>query len=558
MSARTRELLSRWQRGGYLSLLLLLLTIVAALPALLDDFPDIGCPVSPPSTPPVSGSVGGGIIPGYEPEVVGLISGTDSPVLGRQTVSRVLSISTTSTAPLSVEIRYMGVNSAYNLMFTGHQPRNPAGPAPYVWENIPIGPFERRIGVSYIAPEPANQLSSVNFEDMFLVRTPSGHEYYWVKPLRILKPGLSAGSEESSTFGETDARESDVARTLFPENAASSYSWWVSHFWFGLGAGTKLLTTDLCQSSVNYLRGGGFFIAIRVPDAAGENDSNPVAMPFRYDEPGHYPRLDLLDETVYPAVPVVSLPLVVSTDWRRFALNQLPAASGEHWVVLQPSASGQTNCPANLNLSAWEFYCFLPIDAGPSLMVWNEKVLPAYFCFETGSPPPFASVLSETLGLAGHEEAGVFDTPVTAMGPFPIRLAGGSLDPPYFVSGPQLARAQPSSRLQLRFLVQNTGSAIATITLSTTSTLHLPWRIFRGLYDKPDLTMPVTGNVTLNRGVSAPIWLVVDVPSGAYGAETVILTASSTSPTRSTWNSGLVWFGSLPTVRRIHRHLNPR
>jgi hypothetical protein len=445
-------------------------------------------------------------------------------------------------------------------MFSGYQPKNPSGPPPYIFENVALGAFERDIGVTYNAPAPWNKLPSVNLEDMFTVRVTAGaghwNDSYSVLPCTVLAAGstpapqeLPPAQDDSGLAGKTDA-----AALAVGANSAASYSWWYTEFYFGLGQSTTM-TTDLCQGSVGYLQGGNFFVAVRYPTSAAAGASSAIPGPFRYGETNGYPRLDLLNETPWPNTVVVSMPLAVAPEWMTYAANSLPQAAGERWVTMAPSSETQATCPANLNLPNWEFYAYVPMDAGPTPSAWSDKVLPGYFCFVTSSPPPFLESLATALGL-GAEEADTTSAQVTAMGPFPIRLAGNPPNPPYLVSGPQMAVVKPPGQVQLRFLVENPGTTPLQVTTSVSSSLHLSWGIYRGSFDAPYLTNPVQGAIDLGHGEATPVWVVANVPAGVTGAETVIFTATSTSPAGSTWNSGLVWLGNPSNLgRTIRRHL---
>jgi hypothetical protein len=453
-----------------------------------------------------------------------------------------------------VTIIYTPPFVAVNPTFIGPQPTNPSGPAPYRFNNVTVNSFETDLTVHYTTmtncccvgcPSLSN---TSNSQDFFIVRLASGHEYDASMPLDLEQ----AGSAHAASLVDAEPAGGTVVRSESAAAAAVGGQWWYSEFYVGF-EGALAMSTSLCQSTVSFLQGGNAFVAIRFPVSGGA--SVPFPLPLRYGESGHYPRLDLLNEDVTPNVAAASVPLHLMPEWMTYAATVLPQATGEQWLTVGGSSADQVSCPANLNLSTWEFYSYLPMDAGSSVQAWADKILPGYFCFVTSTPPPFLATIQEALGLELDEEAASLSV-VTAMGPFAIRLLGSPPDPPYLVAGPQMAQVKSPGQAQLRFLIENKGSQSAAVTLSTTSTQQLPWQIYNGTFTAPNTGSPVSGPISISAGGAAPVWLLANVPSGASGAETVVLTASSTSPARSTWNSGLVWLGSAPNLgRTVRRHL---
>jgi hypothetical protein len=497
---------------------------------------------------------------GLPAEVTGYFGGVGGPVTSGQRVFRVLSLYP-NPAPSTVQISYTPPTGATNVTFAGYNlPKNPGGPPPYIFENALLGPISNEITISYDAPRPWNPTeggppwTTRTESDTAVVTVASGNSYTFEKPLTVNAPAAQAPPDRFAA-GEAMSSSAELAPELPPHlQSLVAPPWWFSELFFGAGNPINL-TTSLCQQSVSYLQTGSFFIAVRYPVAAEGAPPLPFPFPMRYGAPGFYPRLDLLNESNGPPVAIVSLPLEARPERADFVNNQLPGVAGEHWVALAPAAGTPASCPANLSVTRWEAYSWLPIDPGTNQAAWTEKVFPGYFCFVNGSLPTFLFGPAQAGGLEA-EPFGALDSPVTAMGPFPIRLTANPPDPPYIVSGPEFLGVKPPGQARLQFYVEDWGAAAITVTLGTSSTLHLSWKAYNDAAGQPNLASQITGPITITPAGPAVVWLVADIAAGVAGAETVILTASSSSPARSTWNSGLVWIGPPPNPgHKARRHL---
>jgi hypothetical protein len=310
----------------------------------------------------------------------------------------------------------------------------------------------------------------------------------------------------------------------------------------------------MCTEIAAYLRSGAVFVALRVPEIEGAT-ADPI--PRLYGQEPYFPVFDVRDATRWPRAAVARLPLEPAREWIDWAANSLPAAPGERWTVLKVSPDTEVACPSGLDLAWWDLTVFIPFDPGPVPGAWDERVLIGYFCVVGSTTPPFlpASAAPATTVV---EAATAAEPRVTALGPFPIRLAANPPDPPYTIGGPQVAWAGPPQRLALHFEIGNWNPGTPTVTLAVRSRLRLPWRIYDGSEDAPYPASPIAAPITLPANGSRDIWLVVEVPAGIGGAECVTLTASSTAPDRSTWNTGIVWLGEWPHNGNPLRRRVPR
>ncbi len=544
MQARPRHLPACVRRGTHLRLLTVLLVTAVTYPFLCGDTCGPGYEVPPGSQSQIIGRVAG-----LGPTVSGTVNGVSTPVAPAQPIDRrYLLFYAPSQAPSSPAVssraaanttRYWPPDGAFAVFFTGLQPDNPQGPPPFVFTGVP-GAASTELVAHYGAPDLPVNRARYDAAEMCQVVEANGTTTTMLHFTTVTAAPVAAATAPPAVL---DAAAIEPA-------AAATYTWWLPEFYFGVAGVT--MTTSVCTAANSYFQGGSFFVAARLPisDAAPQ-----VPIVFRYGEPGNYPSLDLLDESSWPAVTKTSLPLEVRHDWLDWAENALPRADGEHWTTLAPSPTAPVTCPAGLNLTSWEYYTAVPIDAGTDSTAWDEKVFPAYLCFVGATPPPFVAPTGAQLIASALGATGGGDT-VMALGPFPIRLPGGNPQPPFSVHGAGLRGVMPPKRVELFFMVENLTNLTVTATVTLKSKLKLPWKAYNGSFAEPDLGSPITAPLTITRYSSAEVWAVVDVPDGVGGDETVTLTATSPSTGRSTWNTGLLWFGNWPHVAHpVRRHL---
>ncbi len=553
MPARPCRLCARLQDSGYLRFAVTLVFTAAAFPFL----------AGPYCFQAGSNSNITDLWPGVPPPGTATITGTNGPVAPASPVNRQYnippppvppapSLSSASESSLGglATITYWPPTGAQNPSFTGLQPDNPQGPPPFVFSDVPLGTPTEILAHYNAPPLPANR-ARYDVADTFMVTQENGNVQAWLRYTTVTNEPIPASSTpEAPLAWPATGRTEDAPRQAVTA-AIEPYTWWRPEFWFGLSGVT--MTTDLCNATTDYFQGGSFFVAARLPitDAA---PNVPIA--FRYAEPGRYPRLDLLDYSTRPTTVRTTLPLELRQEWLEWAENALPRADGEHWTALAPSPTAPATCQAGLSSASWEYYSAVPVDAGATASAWNEKVLPSYLCFVGTDAPPFVPAAAALLGLVTSMAAPPPPL-VTALGPFPIRLPANPPDPPFLVHGAGLRSVLAPAHLELMFMLENATSQAATATVSARSKLKLPWRAYNGSWSAPGLGSPITGPVTIQGQNSVPVWLVVDVPAGVAGAETLTVTATSPANGHSTWNTGVIWFGGWPhvghpVIRRLH------
>jgi hypothetical protein len=544
MKARLGHLRGAARPYAYLRLGAILLITAVALPLLTG--PKCGGPGLPPgSTSQVVGRVAG-----VAPAVSGTVNGATGPVAPAQPVDqRFMLFYPPPSAPAPVAaaatatntVRYWPPTGALSPFFTGLQPDNPQGPPPFVFTGVP-GSTPTELTAHYGAPELPEDRARYDVAEMCEVVEANGDTTAMLHFTTVTSEiGAAAGTESEPPLAPPAGR---------PVSAASAYSWWRPEFYFGVPGIT--MTTTLCNAASSYFQGGSFFVAARLPIS----DAAPaVPIVFRYGESGHYPSLDLIDESTWPPVTRSSLPLEVRHELLDWAENTLPRADGEHWTTLAPSPTASAACPSGLNLTSWEYYSAVPLDAGGDPGAWEEKVFPAYLCFVGSSAPPFVAQSGVQLIAGALDASGDADL-ITALGPFPIRLPASNPQPPFAVHSAGLRGVMPPQRVELLFMVENLANQTVTAAVTLKSKLRLPWKTYRGEFDHPDLARPITAPLTIARLSSEAVWAVVDVPAWVGGGETVTLTATEPATGHAAWNTGVVWLGSWPHVAHVvRRHL---
>ena len=451
-----------------------------------------------------------------------------------------------------------------------YPPDNPNGPPPYYFTNVPVDAYGRaEITVSYTVPPvpigtcivdsltvqnggfghsdyAGRQVGRHLLSQMAAPLTPSAERL--LTPPAALKPdGISLPQEGpfNGVYAEPKVMVSQ-----------QDYHVWRVHLESGLIDET--LTSTLCQSVVDLLQEDTTFVALRFPDlSATPPYTSPHGLPVVFHE-GFLPTVNLMqyDDEGNPLAEVLTASMEYKLERLSFLVNEMPSAEGEYWLALGASSPPIT-CPEGLDIAAgdWGIETELWLDFGGEEGACAGCVLSVYYCYE-GQELPFSSTwmaraLDGDIGVTSYQGWGI-----TCMGPHPLRLRGGGTpDPPFVLDGRHSAVISPTQTISFPHTIRNLGDDPVTVTLDHTSTLEIPWGVYAGTEDEPDLPLvPVTDPVDL-----APqwdlmgrntrhFWLIAEVPAGTQGAETLRITASDvTSPALSTWTSDLLWVGDWMT-----------
>lgn len=432
-------------------------------------------------------------------------------------------------APTTVTVKWYPPSGASQLWFSV-APKNPQGPAPYVFENVavPGTTGTPALRVSYQGPTSGAR----TLVDSFVIVTSTGSTYSTHFLDKADTSGIQAPG--SSVLAPPPAVGQSV-------HAAADYQWALSELWY---YNTQApLNQDLCQSWMDLVGSRKAFTAVRVPVPGGMSAASTSYKGPLVSRAGtnSSPRVALLSyEQGMPPAELLTAAMELKPERLEFAENRLPGKSGEHWTVFGAAGSPQV-CPNGIQIGSgkWELYSSTPLDLGGT--VTPGAVLTAYHCWEGPEPPFFLRAAGQGSGDEGRIHAYPEDD-VTCYGPLPLVAPGGTL-PPVEVSGPNYAEVPYPARVQLHHsVVAQELPRSATFAL-TSSLGGTDWKLYFGSATGPDLNRPVTGVVPLQ--ASLDIWVVGDVPAGVKGTDVVTLTVTATThPDKPVWNTDIVMIGA--------------
>ncbi|MGV8042572.1 MAG: hypothetical protein AB2L07_21825 [Thermoanaerobaculaceae bacterium] len=469
---------------------------------------------------------------GLDPEIDAAIGGETSPCGQRMRMLillwLVLSGGDTTEAAPTVTVHYYPPASATNLWFS-LAPKNPQGPAPYVFENVPMSPdgSTPTLRVSYQGPNSGTR----KLVDTFVVTTPSGATY--------------------STHLVDQAQTSPLTRTFaLPERAASARSsadvvnadrqWGLSEMWYYNPE--VALDQSSCQSWMDLVGSKKSFVAIRFPGegttgaAPGQTSfMGPLALRAGAD---NSPRVSLVSYVDGPPKEILTTAMTLKPERLEFAESRLPSAAGEHWTAMG-AAGAPAVCPNGIQIGSgkWELFSRTPMDLGG--VARPGTVLTAYACWEGPTPPFFFQGAAQSAGVGGRIHT-FANEDISCYGPIPLTAPGGSL-PPLELSGPGFARVPQPARVQLHHSVHAQQALSATFALSS-SLGGTAWKLYFGSANAPDLNRPVSGAVALQGYTD--VWVVGDVPAGVRGTDVVTLNVTAaTHPTAPVWTTDIAVIG---------------
>jgi hypothetical protein len=295
------------------------------------------------------------------------------------------------------------------------------------------------------------------------------------------------------------------------------------------------MTTSLCQQVVDWLQSSNTFVALRIPVTFPTGDSNYYKNPaLLVTDSTNQARIELTDKTKSVMNPI---PLVMRPERLTFAGNRLPAATGERWVTMGVAANPKATCPADLNLTAWEFFLMVPFD-----LLGNTGEVPIYFCQEGQNPPPLGQAVQKVLdrkpmlGSGG----GVQVDGITCIGPQSQNL---SINPVIQFGNPAIAWGiKPPREIKIFHEV-----FVNTFPINLNFSVNSPitganWQLFWGDKTAPYPSQPVDTPATMPSGINF-IWLVGTVPDGTVaGSYNVVISAEKAGdPTVKASVTDLLW-----------------
>lgn len=337
----------------------------------------------------------------------------------------------------------------------------------------------------------------------------------------------STGAILKSAAGRTVLTSDGKPPNLAAPNALALQRW----YWMD----NVTMNTALCQQVVDWLQSSNTFVALRTPVTFPTGDSNYYKNPaLLVTDSINQARIELTDKMKSVMNPI---PLEMRPERLTFAGNRLPAATGERWVTMGVAANPKATCPADLNLTAWEFFLMVPFD-----LSGNTGEVPIYFCQEGQNPPPTGQTVQKVSGgqpLLGASGAVQADG-ITCIGPQPHSLATNFT---FKFGNPAIAWGiKPPKEVKIFHELYVNGGPLSLNFIIDSPINGAVWKLFKGTETAPDFNQQIVSPTTIPFGVNF-LWLVGTIPDGtSAGSYNVIVSAEKAGdPTVKTSVTDLLW-----------------
>ncbi len=323
-----------------------------------------------------------------------------------------------------------------------------------------------------------------------------------------------------------------------------------------IGPSAMDMSTTTCQAWADFVQGERVFYALRFPVAHVAIEPPPEdpqaswyhILPVVMDS-SSTPELWLEGYAPWVVGRYGPLPLEIKPEYLEFCREALPTAPGEGWVTLGAVADADVQCPATFMGDDWGLALKMDLDFGGQRDAMVNETLAWYVCYQ--EPGLGASPYRALARAAGAQLYAAWDT--VCMGPLPLPLLDDVRpEPPFSLEGVRAAgHVTPTQSISLAFACANMDTQPVDIKIEIASERGLTWDAKMGTHSAP-FTPPQPLPETLRLGPKGTgrqfIWFTADIPAdAAWGGETLTITASDAlNPTRSTWNTGLVWVGDWP------------
>jgi hypothetical protein len=426
---------------------------------------------------------------------------------------------------------YPDLENCYKFRFYDDPMPEPGGP-PYVW-NLEVNPQTgetAQIEVFFDYYGPMSNSFTVEAGDQ--KESFSGNDRLGAWPIIP----RSAAPQDTTP----------QARTANPLD--DDYYFWETTLYYGFWRGPEM-TTELCQRGIDFLQSGTTFAAVRFPvQPPTLVYSDPYTLPVAFR--GEYtPTMKLVDYSAR-ATSVLTMPLEYKFDYLGFMESELPWAVGEHWMALGVPSEPKITCPPGIDSDNMEVIIELALDFGGEKDACTDCVLPVYYCYEGEQQPMLDSLVQGLInqeqelgiGLESYQGSGI-----TCLGPDPLRLEDEeNPSPPFAIRGEWTVWITETQTISLVHEIYTLNDAPVTVNLDYTSTLDLPWGIYSGTWNGPDIPLvPLDEPLTLDAITpSRYFWVIADVPAGKNGPEILQITARSvTTPKPQAVTADLIWIG---------------
>jgi hypothetical protein len=533
-------------RWVYLRFLSLLLVIVVGIFGLLSSTgcgePGPGCgPIGgsdysldrPISAPPYSISISGssGSIQKWK---IGSALDQDA-VLPGSVVTREISYSTTPGNDPTTII-WTPPEGATNFTFN-HTPL-PGGP-PFVFDNDP--PLTLPITITYNAPLLPSYWNTRIIGETIRASKEGNTDDIHVLNYTISKSGStklearSIAQQPQSLENQGETPSSTTSSLSAADTVISAKE--VQH-WYGVPGNP--MDTALCQQIFDWLQSEETFAAMRIPVSIGSDLSYDLPVIFPASDALGTPKVRLEANGV-PVAGIPSVSLVIRSDRIPFMENELPSASGEHWVALGVDPTNKVTCPTDLNLPNWEFFFEFPVNPATPI-----DSFPMYYCQDGQTAPPFGITALSLIANQVEKRStdGIQEEGITCLGPYEQNI---NTNPVIYVGHPNTVWGKlPLDEIQLQHYVQVIGLAPTINFIINSNITGFDWKLYEGDESAPDLSKEV--DITQPYTASPNImffWMIGTVPTGTRpGPYTVSLRVeNSANPDEFGSSTDLIWVG---------------
>lgn len=436
-----------------------------------------------------------------------------------------LGVSVMSSAKSTASVEWTPPPGATSFEFLSHQPVDPNGPTPFVFVGLGDGDT---LQVAYLAPGLPDGRDEVELVDTFAATDAEGsRRFAAVNTLVTEDPGKLAQTVESG-FSEWP-----VSAKLASEVPAWQWQLWLYPHPEGF-----TMTEGYCQAWLDVLQAPETFLAISFPLTEGLlSDSGSYALPVIFDH-GNAPRADLLDYRGEGQTSIVESRLDLRPEYHSALAND--GRTDVAWMAFSPPPTPELSCPQGLSIpeGEWELHGEMWFDFGGQLSV--DARLEFYVCAEVQESRMLRA-------LAPGGSLTVLETPsLFCLGPGFVHLdSENPPTPPFEISGPNVATAEGPAELQFHHRILSRSEAPIQVEIDMHSGQGFDWRVVAGTWEEPDPNEEITGPILLNSAYeSADFWIIGEVPAGAIGSETIIVTIRMVDePWKSLMTTDIVWLG---------------
>jgi hypothetical protein len=464
------------------------------------------------------------------PASSGSSGGADAAALN-QSVDIGLSMERLSTATV-VELTWTPPEGASGFQFGGLQPTNPDGPLPFLFSEVPAhdeAPDTPDLQLSYQPPAVAG---GHVFIDTVVAATADG-------TVEGFSLSHALGAQSSSALG---------AGALMTARDVAGSPTWRFRKWLYDPAGAEPLPLTEAVDLIDYFQGGSFFVGLRFP-VDQEAEILAYRLPVAFQD-GVEPVLAILDHSLpwgdddlsqsVAVIPLEYLP--ARNEWLQNTMSAQPAT---RWAALVPTSETVTVAEDRFPIASgdWELFTTGVVDLRDINGGCLGCQVELYMCHEGDEPPPLFFGVARASAMVSQTQS----DGVTCFGPWPQRLVdeiGGvdpELDPPLLLGGAGVNQIDPPAQAKFHHTVEVSGAQA--VELATESERGFGWGLYRGTWDQPNLSQPVTGSLTVQG--QAHVWLVADIPANAAdGIERVRLSAGLASdPSNRVTVADVLWVG---------------